>query len=289
MQKTTVTSATMASTTDPRPAPDAGAQPNTPVVERRFEDPRGGGLLIAILTCEKHAVRAAGVRNSWLRLAPSSWRVLFVHGRPGQAAAIEGDRLYLDCREAYEYLPHKVLALAQYAKDHLAFDHLFKTDDDTYIDLERFSAFRRDGIDYAGQFREQPVGIAGKTWHYGKCDDARHEVPYEKPFVCPWATGGGYFLSRRAVEALVTRLADTVDDSLFEDMMVGEALTRDPGMVVQRTSFADMGVINPLLPKDMLYVQAMVLERRAMRERITELEVQLAAADATALGGGRAR
>ena len=286
MQTTTGTSATMASTTDPAsPAADVGTQPNTPVVERRFEDPQGGRLVIAILACDKHAVRADGVRNSWLRLVPSSWHVLFVHGRPGQAAAIEGDRLYLDCREAYEYLPHKVLALARYAKDHLEFDHLFKTDDDTYIDLERFIALRRDGIDYAGQFREQPVGIAGKTWHYGKCDDARYEVPYEKPFVCPWATGGGYFLSRRAVEALVTRLADTVDDSLFEDMMVGEALTRDPGMVVQRTSFADMGVINPLLPKDMLYVQAMVLERRAMRERIMELEAQLAVPGATAPGG----
>ncbi len=285
MQTTTGTSATMASTTDPAsPAPDAGTQPNTPILERRFEDPRGGRLVIAILTCDKHAVRADGVRNSWLRLVPSSWRVLFVHGRPGQAAAVEGDRLYLDCREAYEYLPHKVLALAQYVKDHLDFDHLFKTDDDTYIDLERFIAFGRDGIDYTGQFREQPVGIAGKTWHYGKCDDTRHEVPYEKPFVCPWATGGGYFLSRRAVEALVTRLPDSVDNSLFEDMMVGEALTRDPGLVVQRTSFADMGIINPLLPKDMLYLQAMVLDRRAMRERIKELEAQLAVSGATAPG-----
>ena len=255
--------------------PEINPQDAANSYERRFED-SGGRLLVAILSCDKHEVRANGVRASWLRLAPVTWQVLFVHGRPGVAAGIEGDRLYLDCPEAYEHLPRKVAALVTFAKEHLDFEHLFKTDDDTYLDLERFIAFDRTGIDYAGQFREQPVGLAGKTWHYGKCDDPAFEVPYEKPFVCPWATGGGYFLSRRAVDALVPRLADIAGDSLFEDMMVGEALTRDAALNVLHTSFDRMGVINPLLPKDMLYLQSMVLERRAMRGRLAELEQRFA-------------
>ncbi len=237
----------------------------------RFIDPGGSRVLIGILTCEKNKERADGVRNSWLKLIPLNYRVLFIHGRPDQPDELTGDCLYLNCPESYEMLPHKVHAFLKHSLQHFEYDYLFKTDDDTYLDLERFIAFDRQGADYIGRFREQPLPYSGKTWHYGKCTDKTYEKPYEGAFVCPWATGGGYFLSRRAAEVAVEKTSRTFANSLFVDMMIGEALTLDPAMIVLRTRFADMGVINPLLPKDMLYVQDLVLERRRLADEVRAL------------------
>src|SRR5207344_2147476 len=55
----------------------------------RFRDPAGARVVIAILTCERNRMRVEGVRASWLKHVPDSYRVLFVHGRPGQASSIE--------------------------------------------------------------------------------------------------------------------------------------------------------------------------------------------------------
>jgi hypothetical protein len=227
--------------------------------------------LIGILTCEKNLGRADGIRNSWLKLLPASYQALFLHGRPGQPASMEDDCLYLDCPESYETLPQKVTAFFGYCRQHLEFDYLFKTDDDTYLDLERFIAFDKQGGDYIGQFREQALAERGKTWHYGKCTDKTFEVPYESPFVCPWATGGGYYLSRKAVELAYEKMEKTCTEYLFEDVMVGEALTQDARVCVIRARFSEMGVINPLLPKDMLYVQDILLEKQRMAAELDRL------------------
>ena len=241
-----------------------------PFERGRFVDPAGRKMLIVILTCEKYEGRADGIRGTWLPMVPDTFEVLFVYGRPGLAPARDGDRLFLDCPESYEMLPRKVHALLAYAVAHLDFDYLFKTDDDTYLDLERFIACDLQGADYVGQFRELPVPVPEifKTWHYGKCTDKSFEVPYERPPVCPWATGGGYFLSRRAAEVAAQRTTGTHGQHLFEDVMVGEALTRDPELKAISYLFADMGVINPLLPKDMRYLQDVLLERRRLTEEV---------------------
>jgi hypothetical protein len=96
-------------------------------------------------------------------------------------------------------------------------------------------------------------------------------VPYERPFVCPWATGGGYFLSRRAAEIAAQRTARSHLEHLFEDVMVGEALTRDPELKTVSYLFSDMGVVNPLLPKDMRYLMEVLAERRRLTEEVQSL------------------
>jgi hypothetical protein len=247
--------------------------PLIPFEQGRFVDPLGRKMLIAILACEKYQGRVDSVRGSWLPMVPDTFEILFVYGRPGQPSAREGDRLFLDCPESYEMLPRKVHELLAYAVGNLDFDYLFKTDDDTYLDLERFIGCDLQDADYVGQFREMPVPVPeiGKTYHYGKCTDRSFEVPYERPFICPWATGGGYFLSRRAAEIAAQRTARSHPEHLFEDVMVGEALTRDPDLKVIPYLFSDMGVVNPLLPKDMRYLQDVLAERRRLTEEVQSL------------------
>jgi hypothetical protein len=170
-------------------------------------------------------------------------------------------------------LPRKMHALLEYAAANFEFDYLFKTDDDTYLDLQRFIGFDLRSADYVGQFCEMsvPVPEISKTWHYGKCLDKTLEVPYERPFVCPWATGAGYFLSRHAVQVASERTATTFSQHLFEDVMIGEALSRDPQLALVSSLFSDMGVINPLLPREMRYVQDLLTKKRQFTEGVLAL------------------
>ena len=87
---------------------------------------------------------------------------------------------------------------------------------------------------------------ATRTWHYGKCTDKSYEVPYDGAFVCEWARGGGYLLSRRAVEILADKTAASYSDHLFEDKMVGEALTPDERIRKVRAHYVEMGILNPM-------------------------------------------
>ncbi|MFQ6538464.1 MULTISPECIES: hypothetical protein [Aphanothece] len=242
----------------------------------RYVDPQSQRIIIGVLTCNKHAGRANGVRVTWARQLPETYRLLFLFGRPGQPPQMVGDQLFLDCPEAYEALPQKVHAFLQYCHEHFDFDYIFKTDDDTFLDLERFIGFDKQGGDYIGQFLslENVNSAIARTWHYGKCEDKTFEKPYQRQFLCPWATGGGYFLSRKAAQRAVSRTKANHLEHIFEDLMIGEALTRDAELNVVNLRFAEMGIVNPLLPKDMCYLRDILLEKRLLAEQVVALERQ---------------
>jgi hypothetical protein len=231
-------------------------------------------ILVGIYTCPKFSARAMGVRETWLKLIPDNIRVLFVFGRPKQKASIEEDCLYRNCPEAYEKLPEKTLAFLQYCSANLEFDYVFKVDDDTYIDMEKFLSFDTQEGDYIGQFTNPPQGKFDRTWHFGKCTDKSLEVPDESEFICPWATGAGYFLSPKAVDLAIKRTTHTVSKSMFEDKMIGEALTLDASLKVIRTGFSQMGVLNPLNPGDMQYMQNILLERQSLAKKLDLLRME---------------
>lgn len=229
-------------------------------------------IVIGVFNCPKYGFRVKGIRESWLKRVPANMKVFFVYGRPGNPASVERDIIYLDCPEAYEKLPEKTHRFLEFCLANFDFDYIFKTDDDSFIDFDRFLAFDLDSGDYIGQFKDNPLGEVGKTWHYGKCSDRSYEVPYEKEFVCGWATGGGYFLSRKGSEIAVEKTASRFSESLFEDMMIGEALTLDPRIKVVRTTFVDMGIINPLHAYDMKFIQDLLAERNALREEVRRID-----------------
>jgi len=122
-----------------------------------------------------------------------------------------------------------------------------------------------------------------KTWHYGKCTDKSYEVPYEGRFVCRWALGGGYFVSKKAASIIVDKTSRAFKNELYEDKMVGEVLTRDKSIKVVKTRFFELGVINPLLPRDMIYVHAILKhkkkiarEKQNLQKEVGRLKKQLA-------------
>ena len=233
-----------------------------PTEERSTAGPDGESILIAVISCDKNEHQAQAIRATWLQELPANCRVVFVYARPGEPEELVGDRLYVDCQEAYEKLPQKMHRLFAYCARNLTFDYLLKVDDDSYVDIGRFLVFDKSRGDYIGAFQGMGDVQATRTWHYGKCTDKSYEVPYEGPFVCEWARGGGYLLSRRAVEILADKTAATYSDHLFEDKMVGEALTPDERIRTVRARYVEMGILNPMPHYNMRYVYDLVTRRR---------------------------
>ena len=90
-----------------------------------------------------------------------------------------GDRLYVDCQEAYEKLPQKLHRLFAYLRSqpHV---RLFAEGRRRFVRRHRpILVFDKSRGDYIGAFQGMGDVQATRTWHYGKCMDKSYEVPYE--------------------------------------------------------------------------------------------------------------
>ena len=216
-------------------------------------------IIIGVITCPRYAYKVKGIQDTWLKSVPPNIRVVFVYGRPGQKASLEGDRLFLDCPETYEGLPQKMHNFFQFCVRNFEFDYLLKIDDDSYVDIGKLLAFDLRDRDYIGLFRGMGDERVTRTWHYGKCTDKSLEVPYEGKYIADWARGGGYILSRRAIEILALKTAESHKEHMFEDKMVGDALATESTITKLHADCVKFGVINPMLPQNMRYVHNLVL------------------------------
>ena len=75
-------------------------------------------------------------------------------------------------------------------------------------------------------------------------------------------SGRRRLVEQRAVEILVDKTAATYSDHLFEDKMVGEALTPDERIRTVRARYVEMGILNPMPHYNMRYVYDLVTRRR---------------------------
>jgi hypothetical protein len=216
-------------------------------------------IIIGVITCPKYEYKVKGIQDTWLKTVPPNVRVIFVYGRPGRMASIEGDRLFLDCPEAYEKLPQKMHCFFQYCVQNFDFDYLLKIDDDSYVDIGKLLAFNLRDRDYIGLFRGMGDERVTRTWHYGKCTDKSFEVPYEGKYIADWARGGGYILSRKAVEKLALKTAESHKEHIFEDKMVGDALASEGTITKAHADYVAFGVLNPMRPQNMRYVHNLAL------------------------------
>lgn len=185
----------------------------------------GGGCFMIILSCHAHADRR---RRQDLRQMPFSYRY-FVGAAGGGTAPLADDVVQLDCGDYYEDLPMKTFRALQWVREHYPHvDYVLKSDDDIVFDFERvfrlYTSLCLRRVDYAGNVVHLGEHCKDTTYHYGKCHDKSKEVPF--PYrVLPlhYCSGGGYFLSRRAVDACLAS-ESVYSGHLMEDMATGEAL-----------------------------------------------------------------
>jgi hypothetical protein len=184
-------------------------------------------IVIAIMSCRKNReTRQRIIRDSWAKLLNDKlW--FFFEGGETTLYNEQSNILTLDCPDTYQDLALKTKKMIEYVSASLDFDYLVKVDDDTCVIWNNLMSRylpKRDYIGHAIGLKEYTNGIQ-------------------------YAQGGGYILSKRAVNIISEfdfedgkdsvwwygGQADTVkwiaNDELkktssVEDLMVGDVLAR---------------------------------------------------------------
>ena len=172
-------------------------------------------IFVLILSAPKGTLRRNAIRGTWLHQYSTNNGAVtitprFVVGTQGisaeeLASGLEKengsfkDLLLLPfLRDSYSNLTAKVLLGLQWAMEHVQFDYVIKTDDDSYVRLERLVlALERLHCPeklYWGYFMGYAFPEASGKW--------RERGWFLCPHYLPYAMGGGYVLSRKTVSLL---------------------------------------------------------------------------------------
>jgi hypothetical protein len=149
-------------------------------------------ILIAIVTCHAFAgSRAAAQQATWARDVVGADVRFFLGGDAHPPIGLLSDVVWLQgVDDSYKGLPAKVKAMHIWALGQ-GYDFVFKCDDDTYVQPERLLRSGFEHWDYCGRLRGPSGG-----------------------FPAPYASGFGYWLSRKAMQIMVDAplTIDTAED-----------------------------------------------------------------------------
>ena len=191
--------------------------------------------LVTVFSCTPHLkTRIPQMRAGWLgdlkKLGVPY--VIIVGGGTDPKGTLDGDVLTLDAADDYEGLPQKTLATVKWVHDQTRFSHLYKVDDDCFVNADAFFHSQSYAkFDYYGRPLIRVVGQMDRGWHVAKSTTPRGKLELDKsPEPSLYADGGsGYALSRRAMastcQALQTPLGKSLlQTSFMEDKLLGDLL-----------------------------------------------------------------
>ena len=186
---------------------------------------KGKGLVICIYTCAKYQNQQQAIRDTWLKeVIERDIAYYFVIGRPGSQSYVDGDILYVDAPDTYEHLPHKTYKFIEYIHNHTFYSHVFKVDDDCYVNIDNLLKCDFDNYDYMGNVAGHEDDL-DRNWHLGKTANS-NIGEYQGVHNGCWANGAsGYFLNRYAMQKLLEY--DNYEEialELYEDKLVGDLL-----------------------------------------------------------------
>lgn len=76
-------------------------------------------------------------RQTWASSIPMESRVIWLRGSRESVATLEGDTLFVPCKELYENILEKTILGIRYVTENLEFDILVRTNVSTYFDYKR--------------------------------------------------------------------------------------------------------------------------------------------------------
>lgn len=134
-------------------------------------------------------------------------------------------KLKLNCNDAYEGLPEKMIKAYKFIYENEEFSditHICKLDEDMLL---KKLLNKKDLSNYCGKvcFAEQ----GNRSWHLGKCTPGSkfNKLPYLGSYV-PWCLGGwGYVLSRKSMGVL--KDDKNYNNEIYEDLYVATVLRRN--------------------------------------------------------------
>ena len=148
-------------------------------------------LLIAVKSCHEDRARGAHdlLREMWGNEVRNA-DLLFFTGRSGLA---DPDERIVTAPDDYKSLPYKTREIARYATNN-GYDHTFFTDTGSFVFVHHLLRYDYQSSDYIGYW-----GMALKPFDY-KAENRTRGCKMVRFTKCyPWASGGGYFLSRKAL------------------------------------------------------------------------------------------
>ena len=191
-------------------------------------------ILTLVVSCAKN-------QNLWAQiLSKNIDDILILCGKPLKSAySLEGKVLYLNCNDAYEGLPEKMIFALNAVRDMPMFNeitHVLKVDDHDVLfsrqvitNLEDNGAGLLEKHDYVGQ--HVYTGCAG-AHHIGRCPGSPWNKRLYEGEDAMYAAGGySYILSARAA-GLVCEAYGFADkdeigrEHVYEDLMVAIILRR---------------------------------------------------------------
>ncbi|QXD31198.1 hypothetical protein [Candidatus Pelagisphaera phototrophica] len=181
----------------------------------------GGGCFMILLSCHAHRHRR---QSQDLSSMPFPYRY-FVGSVGHETAEVDNDTVQLECGDHYEDLPMKTFQAIRWVRAHYPhIDYVLKSDDDIVFDFERlfelYTSLALHRVDYAGHLVSARAHWS--KYHYGKCKDKSKEKPVFVHTV-NYCSGGGYFLSRRGVDACL-RSEGVYSSHMFEDVATAVAV-----------------------------------------------------------------
>ena len=216
-------------------------------------------VVCLIVTCEKYSWKANAIRETWLKdLKAHGGRYYFLMGNPEiQKAEVIGDVLYVPCRDDYESLLLKLALAYQFIDENLSFSHVYKIDDDIYLNVEKTISDilpQLRGKKYAGGIVFPKTEKINKLHHFGKCSDDRFHKPSPIDLApCDYAGGGTtYFLAKEIICHLTSHI-DLFKSELnehiysYEDIRIADILNAEGIQACQLECFSQRNSLTSII------------------------------------------
>jgi len=211
-------------------------------------------IFFLIPTCEKYSHKANAIRNTWGKdLHKFEFKHLFLMGREDlEQAMVDGDTLYVPCKDDYESLLLKLTLGYEYLYEHFEFDYVHKIDDDCFLDIGKFKADIYPQIHskkYFGCKVNKKGSELDTNWHFGKCahpsfekQSPKNEVPFD------YALGLGYLLHKEVLPALIAHKEEFKKELetyvySYEDLRIGEILYHHQIVPIQLENYTTVNAI----------------------------------------------
>ncbi|MEM2174560.1 MAG: glycosyltransferase family 2 protein, partial [Candidatus Micrarchaeia archaeon] len=188
--------------------------------------------IFIIYSCQKNLnTRIKEIRDTYIKdLKQFKIPYLIVVGG-AERDYIEDDILFLNVPDGYEDLPKKTIKLLKWLYENTPFYYVYKIDDDSYIDIEKFlSTLQYRKFHYYGKKIKRFLQL-DRVWHREKSKSETISLTLDKAYSnISWADGGsGYSLTRFAIYKILKTLETEYGKFLsslylYEDILIGTLL-----------------------------------------------------------------
>jgi hypothetical protein len=174
--------------------------------------------LICVKSCKFDRDRGCHdlVRETWGQDTGCMDLRFFIGHGTGHLVIDKADEVLIDAQDAYKYLPWKTKAICKWALNQ-GYDSGFFCDTGSFVIPHHLLNYEFN--DYAGFWGMRNKG----PFEYTASNPQKGCAPVKLKECYPWASGGGYLLSRRAMEIVAAN-----DPFVWaEDLWVGQVLAQN--------------------------------------------------------------